>query len=125
MTWVWVKEKNQNGFCSDLLDPAAAVRATRSEPDTPCVGLAKCSAGNREGRDAGPRLRVASKFYFLEGTVQSRVPSLRGRVFNFEFYDVVFAPHIHTRAQQKSRLLSQNNLIRIQGLVQPVERAVC
>mgnify|MGYP006264749829 CR=1 FL=1 len=32
------------------------MRATRSEPDTPCVGVAKCSAGNREGRDAGPRL---------------------------------------------------------------------
>ena len=28
------------------------MRATRSEPDTPCVGAAKCSAGNREGRDA-------------------------------------------------------------------------
>ena len=56
MTW-WVKKKNQNGFCSDLLsDPAAAVRPTRFEPDTPCVGVAKCSAGNREGRDAGPRL---------------------------------------------------------------------
>ena len=27
-----------------------------AEPDTPCVGAAKCSAGNREGRDAGPRL---------------------------------------------------------------------
>ena len=63
-----------------------------AEPDTPCVGAAKCSAGNREGRDAGPRL-VASQLHFLEGTVQSRVPSLRGRVFNFEFYDVVFAPH--------------------------------
>ena len=49
---MWVKEKTQNGFCSDLLDPAATVRATRSEPDTPCVGAAKCSTGNREGRDA-------------------------------------------------------------------------
>ena len=85
MTWLGSKKKNQNGFCSDLLsDPAAAVRPTRFEPDTPCVGVAKCSAGNREGRDAGPRL-VASQLYFLEGTVQSRVPSLRGRVFTNEF----------------------------------------
>ena len=53
MTWCGSKKKNQNGFCSDLLsDPAAAVRPTRFEPDTPCVGVAKCSAGNREGRDA-------------------------------------------------------------------------
>ena len=89
---MWVKEKTQNGFCSDLLLSRRSRARTRSEPDTPCVGVAKCSAGKREGRDAGPRL-VASKLYFLEGTVQSRVPSLRGRVFNNESYDVVFAPH--------------------------------
>ena len=92
MTWCGSRKKIKTGFAESFSDPAAAGRATRSEPDTPCVGVAKCSAGNREGRDAGPRL-VASQLYFLEGTVQSRVPSLRGRVFNFEFYDVGFAPH--------------------------------
>ncbi|CAH0373962.1 unnamed protein product [Pelagomonas calceolata] len=84
-------------FRSMLTERSRAVDVTSSPPPFNAdlrgdAALAKCSAGNREGRDAGPRL-VASRLYFLEGTVQSRVPSLRGRVFNFEFYDVVFAPH--------------------------------
>ena len=65
VTWAGSKKKIKTGFVATAADPAAAVRATRSEPDTPCVGVAKCSAGNREGRDAGLRL-VASQLYFLE-----------------------------------------------------------
>ena len=52
MTWGGSRKKIKTGFVATSSDPAAAVRATRSEPDTPCVGAAKCSAGNREGRDA-------------------------------------------------------------------------
>ena len=52
VTWAGSKKKIKTGFVATAADPAAAVRATRSEPDTPCVGVAKCSAGNREGRDA-------------------------------------------------------------------------
>ena len=40
-TRLWVLARPMTGFAESFSDPAAAGRATRSEPDTPCVGFGR------------------------------------------------------------------------------------